>query len=61
MEDHYSVKEVAKILGIHEETVRRYLREDRVSGEKFGNSWVIHKDQLDILKTQDLSQGRPVS
>ncbi len=41
--------EVAKILKVHSETVRRWLREGTLSGIKLGQSlrWRIKREELD--------------
>lgn len=49
---YYTTKEVADILGVHVETVRRYLREGRIKSVRLGNGpraerripeWAIHE------------------
>lgn len=49
--------EVAKILKVHSETVRRWLREGTLSGIKLGKSlrWRIKREELDRYIAQ---QGR---
>ncbi|OPZ54369.1 MAG: Helix-turn-helix domain protein [Deltaproteobacteria bacterium ADurb.BinA014] len=42
-----TVAEVAKYLGLHVETVKRWIREGKLTGGlKFGNRWVIMLDKL---------------
>lgn len=44
----YTVKEVAETLKLSEETIRRYLRDNKLSGIKVnGGSWLIKQEQLD--------------
>ncbi|WP_240840771.1 helix-turn-helix domain-containing protein [Acidaminobacter sp. JC074] len=46
MRDFYTPKEVAKILSVHEKTVRRYLRDGVLRGQKLGGSWKVSKEVL---------------
>lgn len=39
-------REVAEILQINEQTVRRYLREGKLKGLKIGHTWRISEKQL---------------
>ncbi len=39
-------EEVAKLLGLHVESVRRLLRKGGIKGEKFGGSWRIRESDL---------------
>lgn len=41
-----NVVEVAAILGVHWETVKRLCREGRIPAEKVHNTWLIHRDKL---------------
>jgi excisionase family DNA binding protein len=45
-EKWYTVKDIAKILKIHEETVRRSIRQGRLEGSKFGRDHRISHDSL---------------
>ena len=42
----YSVKEVAKELGLTEETIRNYIRSGQLVAHEFGNTYRIHQDDL---------------
>ena len=46
MKDFYTPKDVAGILDIHEKTVRRYLRDGVIEGQKLDGNWKISKDTL---------------
>ena len=46
LHDYVSVVEVATVLGVHWETVKRLCREGRIPAEKVHNKWLIHKDDL---------------
>lgn len=46
MKEMYSPQEVAEILDIHVKTVRRYLRDGTIMGQKIGGSWKIPLDEI---------------
>lgn len=46
MEEFYTVQELADLLGVHNLTIRRWLKDGKIEGKKFGKSWRIHKDEL---------------
>jgi len=47
MEDRLlSPEEVADILGVHIETVRRLLRSGKIRGKKFGKFWRIKESEI---------------
>ncbi|MDD5591210.1 MAG: helix-turn-helix domain-containing protein [Dehalococcoidales bacterium] len=41
LEHYFNVKEAAKVLGVHWETVKRMCREGRIPAEKIHNMWLI--------------------
>ena len=47
MERLLEPKEVSELLGIHLDTVRRYLREGKIKAIKLGNRWRIRESDLD--------------
>lgn len=50
----FRVKELRKILGLSEDTVRRYLREGVIIGRKIGQRWYIVEDNIiDFLEKDD--------
>lgn len=46
MKTYFSPKEVANILNVHEKTIRRYLRDGVLKGQKLGGSWKISNEVL---------------
>lgn len=57
--DFLTVKEVAKELRLHEETVKQMLRAGQMPGYKFGNVWRIDKDEYEAWLKQRRNQYRP--
>ena len=53
----YTVKEAAEILNLAEQTVRSYLSDGRLVGDKIANSRIIYKEeiekQLELRKQQE--------
>jgi len=43
---YYSVEELSEILKLHPKTVRRFIREGRITGKKIGRSWMVHEEEL---------------
>ena len=43
---YYTVEEVAVLAGVTPYTVRRWLREGRLKGKRFGLRWRIEKDSV---------------
>jgi excisionase family DNA binding protein len=57
--DYISVRQAAKQLRIHEESLRRLLRMGSLSGEKIGGQWFINKEQLALFAaTYDAKTGK---
>lgn len=46
-----NVRDAAKQIGIHEESLRRLLRQGSPFGEKIGGQWFISKEQLALFTT----------
>jgi excisionase family DNA binding protein len=46
-EDFVTVIDAAERLGIHPESVRRLIRQERLPAKKFQNSWLIARDVLE--------------
>ncbi|MGD0353499.1 MAG: hypothetical protein ABSB38_08420 [Dehalococcoidia bacterium] len=44
-----NVRDAARQIGIHEESLRRLLRQGSPSGEKIGGQWFISKEQLALF------------
>jgi len=43
---YYTVKEIAALLKLHEETIRRAIRQGRLEGVKFGRDYRIQHENL---------------
>lgn len=57
MAEIYTPDEIALKLKISEQTVRRYLRQDKIKGFKLGNNWrVKEKDLLEFIDGQIASK-----
>ena len=46
LENYIDVIEASKILDVHPETVKRLIREGKLTATKFGNKWIMERDQL---------------
>ncbi len=46
MKTLYSVTEVSEILGLHQKTIQRFIREGKIKANKIGRAWKIHVDDL---------------
>lgn len=44
--DFYSVTEVAKVLGISGERIRKKIQEKKMSATKIGGYWIISREDL---------------
>lgn len=55
-----TVSEVAKELGITENTVRVYCQQGRL-GQKIGRQWLITREELEAFKKTRRPPGRPPS
>ena len=59
LENYIDVIEASKILNIHPETVKRLIREGKLTATKFGNKWIMERDRfLMFANTYDGSQKR---
>ena len=45
-ENYVDVIEASKILDVHPETVKRLIREGKLTATKFGNKWIMERDRL---------------
>ena len=52
----YTVKETAEILNLAEQTVRDYLSDGRLIGDKIANSRIIYKEEIE--KQLELRKSR---
>lgn len=62
MEDPFDkfvdVLEASRELGVHPESVRRLVRQERLPGYKYANKWLIRKDVLEqFARTYDRRPG----
>ena len=58
-ENYVDVIEASKILSVHPETVKRLIREGKLTATKFGNKWIMERDRLQMFaNTYDRSRGR---
>ena len=58
-ENYIDVIEASKILDIHPETVKRLIREGRLTATKFGNKWIMERDRLQVFANiYDGKRGR---
>ena len=47
---HSSTRQFAEILGVHEESVRRWVRSRRLHGIKAGSQWRVPESELERIK-----------
>ena len=58
-ENYIDVIEASKILGVHPETVKRLIREGKLTATKFGNKWIMERDRIQVFaSTYDGNRGR---
>ena len=58
LQNYINVREAARQVGIHEESLRRLLRLGSPPGVKIGGQWFIRKDQLTLFTaTYDAKTG----
>ena len=57
LENYIDVIEASKILNVHPETVKRLIREGKLTATKFGNKWIMEYDRLQAFATT--YDGRP--
>jgi excisionase family DNA binding protein len=51
LQSYVNVRDAAKQIGIHEESLRRLLRQGSPNGAKIGGQWFISKEQLALFAT----------
>jgi excisionase family DNA binding protein len=56
VDDLFSLREAAKVLGLSPDTLRVDIHRGNVNARKFGNSWVIDGAELD---RQLIRRGKP--
>ncbi|MBN2463360.1 MAG: excisionase family DNA-binding protein [Dehalococcoidia bacterium] len=59
LQNYVSVREAARQVGIHEESLRRLLRLGSPPGVKLGGQWFIRREQLTLFTaTYDAKTGK---
>ncbi|MFC2050965.1 DNA-binding protein [Chloroflexota bacterium] len=59
LQNYASVREAARQIGIHEESLRRLLRMGSPPGVKIGGQWFIDREQLALFSaTYDTRTGK---
>jgi excisionase family DNA binding protein len=51
LQSFVNVRDAARQIGIHEESLRRLLRQGSPPGEKIGGQWFINKEELALFAT----------
>ena len=59
LENYVDVIEASKILDVHPETVKRLIREGKLTATKFGNKWIMDRNRLQAFaNTYNGKRGR---
>jgi excisionase family DNA binding protein len=59
LQNYVSVRDAARQIGIHEESLRRLLRLGSLPGAKIGGQWFIDKEQIALfMATYDARTGK---
>jgi excisionase family DNA binding protein len=45
-DDFYTIDELAKVLKVHERTIRNNIKRGTIKAQKFGNQWRIRKSDI---------------
>lgn len=61
--EHLTVPEVAEIVGVHEQTVRRWLREGQLEGTLITRQtgYRIRREEVDRLMREGLRTGKELA
>ena len=60
LKDYLSVREAAKIFGIHPGTVKRLCRQKKLTAQKVHNGWLIEINEVNsFAQGYDGRRGRP--
>jgi len=59
VKEYYTVREMAEILGLHEKTVQRYIREGQIKAQKIGKSWRVTKEDLEDFTGMSIERRSP--
>ena len=58
LESYRTVGQAARRLRVHPETVKRLCRDGSLPAQKFHNTWLIHRDALEVFAmTYDPRRG----
>ena len=49
LENYVDFMEASKILDVHPETVKRLIREGKLTATKFENKWIMELDRLRVF------------
>jgi excisionase family DNA binding protein len=59
LDSYINIREAAKQIGIHEESLRRIIRIGTLPAEKIGGQWFIPREQFALfLATYDAKTGK---
>ena len=60
LENYVDVIEASKILDVHPETVKRLIREGKLTATKFGNKWIMEYNRVGCSPTpmMENAEGR---
>jgi excisionase family DNA binding protein len=56
-EEWITTTEAVEISSYHAEHIRRLIRQGRVAGKKFGNTWQVHKASLELYMDMMKEKG----
>jgi excisionase family DNA binding protein len=61
--EHLTVPEVAEMVGVHEQTIRRWLREEQLEGTLITRQtgYRIRRDEVDRLLREGLRPGKDLA
>lgn len=54
----YSVEEAAKMLGVSEYTIRRWLKDGKLDGKRIGRFWRISKESVESVLPDDKKETK---
>lgn len=55
----YSVSEISELLGLHEKTVQRFIREGKIGAVKIGRAWKVSTEALKAYTHAELTELKP--
>lgn len=60
-EDYLTSSQVAERLNLTTDTVKIYCQRGVIQAVKFGQTWMIHKEEVDRYQEQRKGPGRPTA